>query len=641
MNHSRPVISASARKITKSCFFFLFTCLCSPVLLSQQPESGIDVNDISSYYRIDEAPAGYVSSQFDVARDYGPATLLMHPRKGNRVPPKYVTGKVLQRFKMINPQDEPVSCYYFPGFYFSDTRLYQIRNDRAYPLPVIAPVDKDSVSFRMFTVPAMDSVVILAECFPVRTYTNSLRARIINEHYIMAYITALQDSWNNESLFTYVFCGLLSMMIFFSLASYLMGGRKEFILYTGYALFLGFMLFTKVYYDGRSNYRSFFYESYLDFILQGAGICFYLAFMMRFLETKRNFPFLQRLYIVAISFVLLCLALFSYLHYGTANFTAETMIENYITKGFLLVLIILFLVYAYTKWEFKLLRYLFWGNLFYLIFSALSLIKILAPGKISLPPFFSALILYEIGLLIELVFFLNGLTYKNRKQLIERIQESERLKLDNERKELEKQVAVMAAHQEERERISADMHDELGSGITSIRLMSEIAKNKMKEKTPPEINKISNSANELLNRMNAIIWSMNASNDTVDNLISYFRSYAIEFLDGTAVRCSFIFPEEIPQIEITGDKRRNLFMCLKEALNNVLKHSKATDVHIHISVADNLVIRIRDNGVGFDPTRKENSGNGLKNMRHRMKLIGGTVSLHSSGGTELVFQVPC
>ncbi len=96
--------------------------------------------------------------------------------------------------------------------------------------------------------------------------------------------------------------------------------------------------------------------------------------------------------------------------------------------------------------------------------------------------------------------------------------------------EYEKEIAVYKAQQQERERISADMHDELGSGMTAIRLMSEIARNKMKENTPVEIEKISHSADEVLNKMNAIIWSMNSGNDTVDNLVSYIRSYALNIL---------------------------------------------------------------------------------------------------------------
>ena len=124
-------------------------------------------------------------------------------------------------------------------------------------------------------------------------------------------------------------------------------------------------------------------------------------------------------------------------------------------------------------------------------------------------------------------------------------------------KEYEKEIAVYKAQQEERQRISADMHDELGSGMTAIRLMSEIARNKMKENTPIEIEKISRSANDVLNKMNAIIWSMNSGNDTLDNLVSYIRSYALEYFDGTAMECKVNTPEYIDDKELSGDKRRN------------------------------------------------------------------------------------
>ena len=111
-------------------------------------------------------------------------------------------------------------------------------------------------------------------------------------------------------------------------------------------------------------------------------------------------------------------------------------------------------------------------------------------------------------------------------------------------KEYEKELAVLKAQQEERERISADMHDELGSGMTAIRLMSEIARNKMKENTPVEIEKISNSADDVLNKMNAIIWSMNSENDSLDNLISYIRSYALEYFENTPIDCKVNTPEQ-------------------------------------------------------------------------------------------------
>src|SRR6185436_9687194 len=375
-------------------------------------------------------------------------------------------------------------------------------------------------------------------------------------------------------------------------------------------------------------------ESYMDFVLQILGISFYMAFMIRFLETKRNFPFLHKLYIGGIVFLAAVILLYSYIHYSTIDYYWENFLENMITKNILVIMIIVFLVYAVNNWRHKLLRYLFWGNLLYLVFSLLSLLTILGGRKLHLPGILNnSLILYEIGLLIELIFFLMGLTYKNRTQLIEQTTERERLKTENERKELEKQVAVMQAHQEERERISADIHDELGSGMTTIRLMSEIAKNKMKENIPVEIEKISNSANEVLNKMNAIVWSMNSSNDTLDSLISYIRAYATEFFDSTPINCKVNMPETIPDKLLSGDKRRNVFLCVKETLNNTLKHSKASKVNINISTNGELKININDDGVGIDPEKIRRFGNGLKNIERRMKGIGGNYRIVNNGGT--------
>src|SRR5205085_3563047 len=220
-----------------------------------------------------------------------------------------------------------------------------------------------------------------------------------------------------------------------------------------------------------------------------------------------------------------------------------------------------------------------------------------------------------------------ALNYKNRRQLIAQARERERLKADNQVKKYEKELAVFKAQQQERERISADMHDELGSGMTAIRLMSEIARNKMKNETPLEIEKISQSADEVLNKMNAIIWSMNSGNDTLDNLVSYIRAYALEYLENTEVLCKVDTPENIPPVELSGDKRRNIFLCVKETLNNALKHSGATLINIDFKIDDKLIIIIADNGRGINMDQLRQFGNGLKNIAHRMNSIGGTFNI--------------
>ena len=169
--------------------------------------------------------------------------------------------------------------------------------------------------------------------------------------------------------------------------------------------------------------------------------------------------------------------------------------------------------------------------------------------------------------------------------------------------------------------------------------MSEIVKSKMKDQTLPEIEKISNSANELLNKMNTIIWTMTSSNDSVENLIAYIRSYAVEFFENTAIDCLFTMPVTIAPHEISGEKRRNIFLSVKEALNNVLKHSQSSVVRVNVTVTDRLIIEIQDDGVGINMEKLRKFGNGLNNMRKRMASIDGEFNIENSQGTRTVFNL--
>ncbi len=637
---SLPPQTCKPHQLTKACLFifvFLFACLYS---FSQQIDSVITINS-SGFKNLRKIPAWVVPRDFNIASGYSENIRSLQPFKDQVIPAGLVSKKIIARFSVANTRENPDSLYFFPGFYFTNVILYKIENNNIVPLPVLAPPIKDSISFRLFDILPHDTLTILAECYPLKTYTNAFRPKLINPNYIESVVMKFQAENKYVILFTYVFCGLLLMMILFSLANFLQGRNREFLYYAAYAFFLGLMLFTKQFYYSGSYERNFFFESYMDFVLQSLGICFFLAFMIRFLETRRNFPFLHKLYVSGIIFLPIVILLYTYIHYSPVDYFWENLLENYITKNVLLVMILIFLVYAVKNWHHKLLRYLFWGNTLFLTFSLLSLIIVLGNRKLQLPGILNdSLVLYELGLLIELIFFLMGLTYKNRTQLIEQTTERERLKMENERKELEKQVAVMQAHQEERERISADIHDELGSGMTTIRLMSEIAKNKMKENVPVEIEKISNSANEVLNKMNAIVWSMNSSNDTLDSLIYYIRAYSIEYFDGTSIECKVTMPETIPFHEISGDKRRNVFLCVKESLNNILKHSMAGRVKIDIGVDHKLKIKIADNGVGIEQEKISRFGNGLKNIERRMKGIGGSYSISNNNGTQTDLELP-
>jgi two-component sensor histidine kinase len=210
-------------------------------------------------------------------------------------------------------------------------------------------------------------------------------------------------------------------------------------------------------------------------------------------------------------------------------------------------------------------------------------------------------------------------------------------KIRNEKLKLEKEQAV----DQERARISSDMHDDLGSGLSTIRLLSEIAKRKIKDTgQTKEIERISEAAGELVDKMSEIIWAMNSSNDSLANLIAYMRSFAADFLEHAHIQHHFIIPENIPNVKLSGGTRRHIYLAVKESLHNVVKHSQASEVIIEVKVFKNMTIMLKDNGKGFDPEKVRLFGNGLKNIEKRMQQVGGQADIISQNGTTVFLDIP-
>ncbi len=210
-------------------------------------------------------------------------------------------------------------------------------------------------------------------------------------------------------------------------------------------------------------------------------------------------------------------------------------------------------------------------------------------------------------------------------------------KIRHEKLKLEKEQAV----DQERARISSDMHDDLGSGLSTIRLLSEIAKRKIPDTSQTkEIERISETAGEMIDKMSEIIWAMNSSNDSLANLIAYMRSFAADFLEHAHISHQFFIPEVIPDIKLSGGTRRNIYLAVKESLHNVVKHAKATEVMIEVKMHKNMTIMIKDNGKGFDQEKVRLFGNGLKNIQKRMMAVGGNADITSNNGTIVFLDIP-
>jgi ligand-binding sensor domain-containing protein/signal transduction histidine kinase len=193
------------------------------------------------------------------------------------------------------------------------------------------------------------------------------------------------------------------------------------------------------------------------------------------------------------------------------------------------------------------------------------------------------------------------------------------------------------AVERERTRIAKDIHDELGSSLTRIMFLGRTTRQDLAEhkEIEPHLRKIETSCDAILQTMDEIVWAVNPENDNLDGLIDYLSEYAGEFFEGTSVRCQFELPVTPPSFVLPAEVRHDLFLAVKEALNNILKHSGATQGLVQVSMQDETVqIVIADNGHGFDASRPAGGGkgNGLVNIGHRLEKHGGRFELSSEAG---------
>jgi signal transduction histidine kinase len=209
-------------------------------------------------------------------------------------------------------------------------------------------------------------------------------------------------------------------------------------------------------------------------------------------------------------------------------------------------------------------------------------------------------------------------------------------KIAKQRAILEKQRAV----QNERDRIAYDMHDDLGSGLTKISYLSKEALRKLENQ--PELNRINATSLELVRNMSELIWAMKVENDSLLDLVSYLRHYAMEYFDVNQIAIKMEIDDPVEDEQISGEIRRQIFLVFKEALHNIVKHAQTEKVSIRIRLHDGqMQISVRDFGKGFQKNQPESpgSGNGMKTMQERIRKLSGTMQiLHKEDGVELIRQ---
>lgn len=195
-----------------------------------------------------------------------------------------------------------------------------------------------------------------------------------------------------------------------------------------------------------------------------------------------------------------------------------------------------------------------------------------------------------------------------------------------------------------RNQIASDLHDDIGSTLTSMNILSRMMAHEANanESLHKNLQRISEHSSAIMDSMGDIVWAINPRNDSLENVIYRMKEFAAEILEPLNISYTFQQDGEFTEIQLDPKKRKNLYLIFKEAINNAAKYSHCTEVTVNLKYdKPTITLTIKDNGTGFDETHRS-GGNGLRNMRERAREIHGEV-VYITGpgkGTTVLFQMP-
>jgi signal transduction histidine kinase len=197
----------------------------------------------------------------------------------------------------------------------------------------------------------------------------------------------------------------------------------------------------------------------------------------------------------------------------------------------------------------------------------------------------------------------------------------------------------------ERARIARDIHDELGARLTELALEGEVVQTELPAGSPvrPRLEALCEKARAVSGAMDELVWMVNSRRDTLRDFANFACKFAQRFLSQSPIRCRLNVDADLPEVRFELPVRRNLLLGVKEALNNAVKYSNATEVLLRIQRRGQaLLVGVEDNGGGFDPEMVDSSRNGLTNMVERMTEVGGQcrITAKPGAGCKVEFQVP-
>jgi signal transduction histidine kinase len=444
---------------------------------------------------------------------------------------------------------------------------------------------------------------------------------------------------NSYLIIKMLFLGFLLCQMLYMLFQWLMVRRKE------YGYYLLYMALITLYFLSKQEEMfgtDIFYTRwplltiYLGKTLLILPYYVYFRFIRSFLEMPRDHPRLNY-WIIRMENFLLAYAAFDLVFIlFTFNRPVQTQIYT-VVFALVFVLTIGFMVYMYRRGG-VLIYYLISGSLFVatghilgLIFSYLEINRHMDLG---VPDIF---IFPQAGIVLEVLCFTAGLSYKQQMTEKEKILGQQHLI-----EQLKANELLQNRMQHIRNKIAQDLHDDIGSTLSSISILSDLAlRENSSAQTVGTINEIRDSSMMLMERMDDIVWSISPRNDSLENLLIRVRHFATTLFEAKGIDYSIEIQKNINEVSLPMDYRQHIYLILKEAINNLVKYADATQATLEVRFDPRqLTLSIRDNGLGFDSTAPS-TGNGITGMHRRAQLMNARLAIHSEPGqgTSIRLQV--
>ncbi|MDP4129321.1 MAG: 7TM diverse intracellular signaling domain-containing protein [Bacteroidota bacterium] len=463
---------------------------------------------------------------------------------------------------------------------------------------------------------------------------------LLDKNQLNAYVMADYDSDTRFIFFQALFQGFLLCQLFYVLFQWLLIRRNEYLYYFSYLLLLALYFLSK--YEPLFGIHLLFTKYpvlriYLSKTFLILPYFFYYRFVRSFLEMPSQYPRLNR-WIVKLEYFLLCYSLFDFLFIVISfNQRMQALISTFVLIA-TFIISASFIVYMFRRRK-ALVNYILTGSFFVGLGSIIGTIFTFMSDNLHLDTGVTNIMIYpQMGIILEICCFTAGLSYKSQASEKEKIRGQQELI-----EQLKANELLQTRLQHIRNKIAQDLHDDIGSTLSSISILSGLAiKEKDSELSLHTIAEINAHSMLLMERMDDIVWSINPRNDTLENLMTRVKHFATSLFEAQNIDYEIQIQSQISLARIPMEYRQHIYLILKEAINNLVKYAHASMAGINIWFDDrHLTMEVRDNGRGFDALAQYR-GNGIYGMRKRAQQMNASLELRSDPqtGTVLTLTVP-